>query len=407
MNRLLLAIVLVAMTALTVHAQDISGIWKGELELGTVKLELIFHFDSDKCTLDVPAQGAMGIPVTVNSLSADNISLKIPQLQITYNGKRSGESISGMFVQLGKPFFLMLKPGEAAKINRPQEPKGPFAYTTKDVTFTNSAAGVTLAGTLTYPVDFKAKKGVPVVLMVTGSGPENRDEELFSHKPFFVIADYLATHGIASLRYDDRGVGQSTGKHDTCTTKDFADDAKAGVAYLKSLKEFGQVGILGHSEGGMIAFKLASEGVGDFIVAMAAPGVKGDTLLAEQMNALLSLVDNENYFTAAQARANAKGKSVWTDYFLDYDPTSDIQRTHIPTMAINGTKDMQVSAQTNLKNIKLLMANGHKKNLFREYEGLNHMFQHCTKGIPTEYFEIEETISPEVLADIANWISGL
>lgn len=407
MKRLLLAIVLVAMTALTVHAQDISGIWKGELELGTVKLELIFHFDSDKCTLDVPAQGAMGIPVTVNSLSADNISLKIPQLQITYNGKRSGESISGMFVQLGKPFFLMLKPGEAAKINRPQEPKGPFAYTTKDVTFTNSAAGVTLAGTLTYPVDFKAQKGVPVVLMVTGSGPENRDEELFSHKPFFVIADYLATHGIASLRYDDRGVGQSTGKHDTCTTKDFADDAKAGVAYLKSLKEFGQVGILGHSEGGMIAFKLASEGVGDFIVAMAAPGVKGDTLLAEQMNALLSLVDSENYFTAAQARANAKGKSVWTDYFLDYDPTSDIQRTHIPTMAINGTKDMQVSAQTNLKNIKLLMANGHKKNLFREYEGLNHMFQHCTKGIPTEYFEIEETISPEVLADIANWISGL
>ena len=243
--------------------------------------------------------------------------------------------------------------------------------------------------------------------MVTGSGAENRDEEVFDHKPFLVIADYLARHGVASLRFDDRGVGKSTGSMEGATTKDFADDVLAGIEMLRGLKQFSKVGVLGHSEGGSIAFMLGAKQKVDFIISMAGVGAKGDTALTAQANRTYELMGVPMQVNVAQYRAQvAQLNSPWLNYFLDYDPVPDIQGTRCPVLAINGDKDVQVVSSLNLKGIEMALPKN-KKNLVKEYPSLNHLFQHCTTGLPTEYAGIEETISEEVLGDIATWIIGL
>ena len=402
---------MLALAATQSFGQQISGPWTGQLDLGAQKLTIVLHFDKDAsgkdvCTMDSPDQSAKGIPATLNFISADSVNIAVPSIGMTYAGKLNEGELKGSFSQMGMNLRLDMKPGEV-KHNRPQHPVEPYPYQTKEIAFQNEAANAWFAGTLVYPEGYKEGDKVPVLIMVTGSGAENRDEEVFDHKPFLVIADYLARHGVASLRFDDRGVGKSTGSMEGATTKDFADDVLAGIEMLRGLKQFSKVGVLGHSEGGSVAFMLGAKQKVDFIISMAGVGAKGDTALTAQANRTYELMGVPMQVNVAQYRAQvAQLNSPWLNYFLDYDPIPDIQGTRCPVFAINGDKDVQVVSSLNLKGIEKALSKN-KKNLVKEYPGLNHLFQHCTTGLPTEYAGIEETISEEVLGDIATWINGL
>lgn len=352
-------------------------------------------------------QGAEGIKTEVNVLTADSINITVPDIAATYAGRVTKDVITGCFTQMGMPFKLDLKRG-GVMMNRPQTPQPPLGYTTQEVSFENKAAGAVLSGTLTWPEGYDGKKPVPVVIMVSGSGLQNRDEEVFGHKPFLVLADRLARNGIASLRYDDRGTGKSTGDASKATTSDFMKDAAAGLELLRSMEgKFSRVGVIGHSEGGLIAFMLAADGMTDFIVSMAGTGVKGDTIIAGQSNDALRRTGRPANVTATDIRKQAEtGGNAWLRYFVDYDPADVIASTTCPVMALNGTMDTQVRPRLNLDRIKSLLPHN-AKNSIKEYNGLNHLFQHCTTGFADEYGTIEETMSEDVMKDIAGWINSL
>ena len=388
------------------------GTWTGKLNVGATSLTLVFHFEQTDdhvvCTMDSPDQGAKGIGVYKNYLSEDSVSLSVITLGVNYRAKLKDGQLDGTFVQNGLRLPLVLKKGELER-RRPQMPAAPYPYQTEDITFVNQADNATLSGTLTYPVGYETmkKKDVPVVIMVSGSGLQNRDEELFDHKPFLVLADHLARHGIASLRYDDRAFGKSEGGdriHKDATTLDYKRDAEAGIQHLRSLKKFGKVGVIGHSEGGNIAFMLGADKKVDFVVSMAGVGVKVDTALTAQANKIMELQGQPTRLNVEQYRQNVQAlHSPWMDWFIDYDPTVDISAMKCPVMAINGDKDCQVISTLNLPSIRQLLQKN-KYHLVKEYPSLNHLFQHCQTGLPTEYGNIEETISPEVLTDITKWI---
>ena len=407
MKKIILSICLLCSWAGAFAQKPIEGDWMGKLNLGPQSLTIVLHVNCDaqgkaECTLDSPDQGAKGIAVETDYCSSDSISISLASLALSFQGKLKGDEIVGTFTQ-GQSFPLVLKRGEE-KLNRPQNPVAPYPYKTEEVTFKNVADGATLVGTLSYPIGYKKGK-TPVVLMVTGSGQENRDEEIFDHKPFLVIADYLARHGVATLRYDDRGFGKSTGGDvEHATTLDFMRDAASGVDFLRTSKQFGKVGILGHSEGGSIAFMLGAKGKVDFVISMAGVGVKGDTALTAQANKILELTGQSMRYSTHQYRMNAIIKrSPWLNFFIDYDPSADISKTLCPVMAINGSRDIQVISSLNLAGIKAHLK-PNPKNIIKEYPSLNHLFQHCKTGNVSEYRMIEETISPEVLEDIVRFI---
>ena len=413
MRKIVMAVLMTAMVAIAARGQQISGTWNGQLDLQVMKLNVVFHFDNG-CTLDSPDQGAKGIAGEVKELSEQHVDVAFPSIGAGFSGDLKDGKIVGTFRQMGREIPLTLSRGELVR-QRPQTPQPPYPYEAREVTFKNDEANATLAGTLTLPVGFESLKKRPVVLMVTGSGLQNRDEEIFDHKPFAVIADYLARHGIASLRYDDRGFGQSTGEVANATTADFAQDAEAGIRFLRSMN-FSRVGILGHSEGGSVAFMLGARQAVDFIVALAAPGIKGDTLLVEQTNALLQLSGQPAKMTLKQMRLTMAMQETnpWFDFFTEYDPADDIKGTKCPVFALNGSLDKQVLPESNLNAIRenLTVKNQNSKlkiqnSKFKIYPSLNHLFQHATTGATTEYNHIEETISEEVLRDIAEWINGL
>ncbi|MBO7139231.1 MAG: alpha/beta hydrolase [Prevotella sp.] len=389
------------------------GSWSGKLDLGVASLTLVFHLEQAdgyvKVTMDSPDQSVKGIPVFKDYLSDDSLAVKVEQLNLTYRARLKDDKLVGTFTQNGMSLPLVLAKG-VSEVNRPQTPQPPFPYETEEVTFRNEKDGATLAGTLTWPVGYdpKSKKKPLVALFVTGSGQENRDEEVFDHKPFLVIADYLARQGIATLRYDDRATGASTGGDvKNATSEDFARDAAAGLEYLRNRKAFAKIGVLGHSEGGLIAFMLGAQGKTDFIVSLAGPGVKGDTLLTAQSNRILKLTGMPATMTVEKYRSLQEVQQVpWIKWFIDYDPSADIAATRCPVFALNGSYDCQVISSQNLPAIERLLPKS-KKNLIKEYPGLNHLFQHCTTGLVNECRQIEETISPEVLSDIATWIKGL
>lgn len=397
------------------HAQQITGPWKGTLDTGSQKLEVIFRFShksdgSTVATMDVPAQSATDIPVKLNALTTDSVSLEVSAIRMSYTGKLENGIILGSFTQMGVTFPLELKQGDNVRKIRPQEPAKPYPYETEDIKIRNARAGIMLSGTLTYPVGYKKGDKVPVVIMISGSGGQNRDEELFEHKPFLVIADYLARRGIASFRYDDRGIGKSEGTQSGCTSADLADDAEAVADYMRARNEFNMTGLLGHSEGGMIAFMLGAREKADFIVSMAGPGIQGDTLLAEQKNAIYRLRGFSPEFTTADVRKELEAQmntNIWLEYFFDYDPRHDLEKITVPVMAINGSNDLQVIPSSNLKAIRTILSGRNKDNLIKEYPDLNHLFQHCTPATAMNYYEIDETCSPEVLEDIARWIKEL
>jgi len=397
-----------------------------------VKLPLVFHLNDDNPTMDSPDQGARDIPVTVERDAMGKISIKIPSIGATYEGQWLLKQIVGTFKQWGASLPLTLTPGEE-RLNRPQTPVGPFPYATEEVSFTNGNA--VLKGTLTLPEG--CSRRTPILILVTGSGLQNRDEEIFEHKPFAVIADALAREGIATLRYDDRGFGQSTGDIISCTTEDLKNDALAGIGLLR--ERFDRVGVLGHSEGGTIAIMLAAEGKADFIVSLAGNVVSGaETLLWQNRVALTAAgVSAETVETYCRAlgeafEARMAGKPVqsadkydlpealkqnlavaamqlqtpYMKYFLALDARPMLSRITCPVLALNGSKDQQVEPESNLEALRIGLP-GTTKARIECIEGLNHLFQHCTTGAATEYKEIEETFAPEALEIIIRWLKAL
>ena len=414
-NRKYFVTLLLVLVVLTGQAQvnpttTLLGSWSGKLKVGIMSLTLVLHLEQADgyvaVTLDSPDQGAKGIAAYKEFLSDDSLAVKVESIGMTYRARLKDGQLDGTFAQNGTSIPLVLTKG-VPEVKRPQMPQGPFPYKTEEVTFRNEADSATLAGTLTWPVGYDGKTK-PAVLLVSGSGQQNRDEEVFGHKPFLVIADSLARQGIATLRYDDRATGQSVGGEvKNATTVDFMRDAAAGLAYLRSRKAFGKVGILGHSEGGSIAFMLGARKQADFVVSLAGPGVKGDTLLVRQSNLIMMLSGALPTMSIEKYRQQeAVQQSPWLRWFIDYDPSVDIRQTSCPVFALNGDHDCQVISSLNLTAIRRLLPPS-EKNLIKEYPALNHLFQHCTTGLPTEYGQIEETISSEVLHDIAQWIHNI
>lgn len=397
--------------SITAFAHNFTGSWTGIISAGESSLHIVFNISQDAegntvCTMDSPDQSVKGIPAQIVFESSDSISIRISNLGIEYNGKFNGDMICGVYSQLGLELDLDLK-NEQIVYYRPQNPLPPYPYTTEEIEFVNDEANATLSGTITYPVGYIQGKKVPVVVMVTGSGPQNRDSEIYEHKPFLIIADYLARNGYATLRYDDRCVGKSTGRFQAETTKEVAKDAALAVKYLRDTKKFSKIGVLGHSEGGNVAFMLGADKLIDFAITMAGVGVQGDECLYQQGIAIAKQSGQEYQLTKEQLREYLVGTmSPWYEFFLDYDPASDISKTTCPVLVMNGEKDLQVIASSNVEAIKGNLPKN-KKSQVKIYPGLNHLFQECTTGLPTEYINIEQTISPIVLEDIAAWLKQL
>lgn len=430
MRKILMILALMAVAAVTLKAQ--TGAWTGKLKVSGVELALIFNIGEESATLDVPDQGAKDIPVEVSRDAVGGITLNVPAINASFKGLWAGKVIAGTFTQHGMSFPMTLTPG-APVVRRPQTPVGPFPYATEEVSFSNGDA--VLKGTLIMPADCDRK--TPVLVMVTGSGLQNRDEELFGHKPFAVIADAFARAGIATLRYDDRGFGESTGDVVLCTTEDLKNDALAGVKLLRD--RFERVGVIGHSEGGTIALMLAGERQVDFAVSLAGMIVSGaETLLAQNRRAFESagLPESEveafarllsDTFTAIRTRAPLPSaddyditdalrknyaaalpsfRTPYMEFFLGLDLSASLSGITCPVMALNGTKDTQVQCDRNIAVLKAGLPSN-SRSVIRAEDGLNHLFQHCVTGEVSEYRNIEETFSPEVLSEMIAWIKTL
>lgn len=444
--------------------KSVTGTWLGKIQAAGVSLRVVFNLslkekDSLVATMDSPDQGVKGIKVGPVKLDGKEIDIKAPLLLGEYNGTIKNDTlIEGIWKQAGKTFDLNLsKLKSNFSLNRPQEPKPPFPYTAEDVTFSNTKFNIKLAGTLTIP---EGKGPFPAVILITGSGAQNRDEELLGHKPFWIIADYLTRKGIAVLRFDDRGFGKSQGVYSTATTADLATDAEAAFNYLNNnnLINHTMIGLAGHSEGGMIAPLVASRNREiAFIISIAGPGVKGEELLHRQ-NYDISLASgaeenvikkgisaNRQLFAVVKKEPDNKKAeekmtevikniikkenlsssdstieikqfqssigtltSPWFRYFLTADPSVWWKKVKCPVLILNGAKDLQVAADVNPPAIEKALKSG-KNNSFKTYifPDLNHLFQHCKTGLPSEYGEIEETFSPEVLKIMADWILSL
>jgi pimeloyl-ACP methyl ester carboxylesterase len=439
---------------------------------GTIKvpddstLDFSVELDKDSGTLTIPMQKVKDAKLSGVSVTDKEMKFSVPAFGAYWEMKLAddGKTAVGKLKQNGFELDCTMKRLEAGEtaakeLVRPQDPKPPFPYDSSEVSFENTSAHVKLAGTLLVP---KSNGPLPCVVLVTGSGPQNRDEELMGHKPFLVIADHLARHGIAVLRYDDRGTAKSTGKFADATSDDFADDALAAVTFLTTRKEFDpkKIGIIGHSEGGLIAPMCAVKSPNvAFIVLLAGPGISGAKLLplqgkliaiaegtpaadAEleskqnadllaalvagktstdlkpQMKALVlqqlkSKPENKDksdaeLTTLADKIADDQSKSLdspWLKRFLALDPRESLLHVTCPVLALNGEKDLQVPPKENLTAVQAaLQAGGNKDFTTRELPNLNHLFQTCKTGSPSEYAKIEETISPAALDEMTTWI---
>jgi hypothetical protein len=441
------------------QSQSVEGFWAGALDTGAFKLRLVMKFSRTpdgklKGLLDSVDQGASDIPMDVVTFQNDALHVEIKNLGAMYDGKLSadGTQITGEFMQGGAKLPLDLKRIEKASdvaIKRPQTPTKPYPYDEIDVTYQNQQDKITFGATLTVP---RGAGPFPAVVLITGSGLEDRNEALFGHQPFLVLADYLTRRGIAVLRADDRGMGGTTKGAPNDTSENYAGDALAGVAFLKTRKEINpkQIGLIGHSEGGMIA-PMAAVRSNDvaFIVLMAGPGIVGDKLLVMQ-NGLISAAEcpnevKESVAQSAKVLAIAKDEkdpaiakqkiqaedarlaaaarkkleaqlsasatridqilSPWFHFFLNYDPRPALMKIHIPVLALNGESDMQVPAREDLAGIEQALNDGGN----RDYKivllpKLNHLFQTSRTGSPSEYGAIEETIAPVALETMGNWI---
>jgi len=455
------ALIAIAMSA---NAQSkLPGNWEGKLDAGSMTLRMVLKVEEAdgkySGLLSSPDQGVSNIPIGPVQLKGDSVFFSAGP-NANYEGKLNSEVINGVWHQNGMTLPLDLaKTEKPSEVVRPQTPIPPFQYESEDVSFTNADKSITYGGTITIPRTPGTK---PALLLVTGSGAQNRDEELAGHKPFAVIADYLTNKGYIVLRVDDRGVGKTTGSRKTATSADYAKDANAAIDYLKSRKEVNpkKIGIMGHSEGGMIAPMVAtSRNDIDFIILEAGPGVKIYELMEDQSAASLEsqgmpagiIADYRKLYrgfeqslitgtSAADARNKmnevmkawlkvAKPGSIeivgttdsartkfiddfveiyndkWFMYFLKYDPQPTLQNLKCKVLAINGSKDIQVLPKSNLEGIRQSLAKSKSKKYdVVELEGLNHLFQECNKCTVTEYGTLDQTISPKALSTVSDWL---
>jgi fermentation-respiration switch protein FrsA (DUF1100 family) len=434
-----------------VKPSDIDGPWIGTLDAGAgIKLRVVFHIVSTESglvsTMDSPDQGMNGLPTTKTTRDGSKLKIDVQKISGTFEGTIDADtnSIVGTWSQGAEMALVLrrLKDQSELELRRPQNPTKPYPYHDEDVSYENKVQNVTLAATLTIP---SGKGPFPAVVLITGSGPQDRDESLLGHKPFLVLSDYLTRHGIAVLRADDRGTAKSTGDFSTATTADFATDTEAGIAYLKTRAEVNphKIGLIGHSEGGIIAPMIAARNSDvAFIVMMAGSGVPGDEILVAQVQAIaessgktheealkiaarqreiLALVKSEKDPAVlekelkqklagdgleAQAGIEIKAfTSPWFRYFMTYDPASALRKVTCPVLAINGEKDVQVPPKQNLPAIRKALEQGGNKHFeVEELPRLNHLFQTAKTGSPAEYASIEETISPVALEKMSSWI---
>lgn len=464
---LLITILILQLTALNAQTlpAEIAGKWMGKLNVG-IELRLVFNFeisgDTIYTTIDSPDQGVNGIPTEKTTLIDNEITITIPVIGGSFIGKFYADSsiINGNWFQSGGSIPIILSKVDFVEpLKRPQNPVKPYPYKEENVVFKNkNTDDVFLAGTLTIPPGsgpFKA------VILVSGSGQQNRDEFILGHSPFLVLSDRLTRNGIIVLRYDDRGVGESTGDFNTATTKDFAGDANAAVKYLKSRKDLNisEIGIAGHSEGGLIAPMTATENKDvDFIVLLAGPGIPGDSILNLQgdliakasgftdsmlfyyssiRRSIIKVVIEEHDLNVITQKIITLNKeflrttpqyildqmqisendttnavdfyaNVWTKYFLSYDPRPTLEKLKIPVLALNGTNDLQVPYKENLSAIEEALKKSRSENYkVLEMKGLNHLFQVSNTGSPGEYSTLEETFNEDTMEIIANWILQL
>jgi uncharacterized protein len=446
--------------------KGIEGIWQGTLKISGIELRILFKIKVEQdgsfsATMDSPDQGAKDIPVSEVIFENDSLRIEVKVVMGKYIGLFDEEKniIKGNWVQSGMTLPLVLKHlDKAPEMNRPQTPEKPYPYNEEEVEYRNEKAGIKLAGTLTFP---KGSAPFPTVILITGSGAQNRDEEIFGHRPFLVLADYLTRLGIAVLRVDDRGVGGSGGSISQSTTADFAGDVLSGVRFLKSRDEIdtSKIGLIGHSEGGIIAPMVAanSDDV-SFIVLMAGTGLTGEAILYLQAALIaktnganeeaiaknrilqeklfkilkeetdnietekkLKQVLQESHELFSEAEKEKLGNmdsqidiqlkqltSKWIRFFLTYDPKVALTKVKCPVLAINGEKDLQVPPRENLIAIEdALTLGGNNNYSIKELPDLNHLFQTATTGSPNEYGKIEETISPSALKIIGDWILEL
>jgi len=442
---------------------SIEGIWQGKLKVPGTELSIVFKISQNPegtltATLDSPDQGVTGIPVEEVIFKDNTLHLEVKSVGGVYEGKVSEDFlvIEGEWKQSGGTFPLTVnRVDKAVEILRPQVPKKPYPYIEEEVAYENKEAGITLAGNLTLP---PGKGPSPVVLLISGSGPQDRNETIYNHHPFLVLADYLTRQGIAVLRVDDRGVGESTGDFSQATSVDFASDVLAGIEYLKTRKEINpeQIGLIGHSEGGLIAPMVAVKSPDvAFIILMAGTGLTGEEILYLQ-GALISRAMgvseediaknrqfNEKIFSVIKEEKDKKNAeerlrqmfmedwekmsdekkeqigdpevflkaqlqnllSPWLKFFLIYDPKPTLSKVKCPVLAINGEKDLQVPPKENLSAIEeALKVGGNQNYTIKELPNLNHLFQTAQTGLPAEYAKIEETISPVALKIISDWI---
>ncbi len=449
--------------------------WRGDLQVGGQQIAIAIAIGKTDLGLvgaiDIPVQGARGIPLIVTE-TPKGYHLVLPGgVNAVYEFERAADgSLVGGMTQGGFSAPLTLRPAPGYKVlgrGRPQDPQPPFPYTEREAAIAHPF-GHSLAGTLTIPTNTAlARDGkFPAVVLVSGSGPQNRDEELLGHRPFAVIADALARKGVAVLRYDDRGTGRSKGSFGGCDTLDFATDADAASEYLKAQSEIDRdrIGMLGHSEGGMIAPLVSmwqNQGVGatdpemaaiSFLVLLAAPGQRGAEVLTWQtgeimraegvsedavtavllahvqvMNAVIDKKGPEELRVAVEAligaQVAASGATMdaaalqgatdgavasiqdkWMSTFIAYDPIGALERCRVPVYAMAGEKDLQVDGRVNLDLIAAAAKKGGIPAQTRLYPGLNHLFQPCKTGSVSEYGEIEVTIDATALNDMVAWV---
>ena len=467
MKKQILVCTLLSVTLFSSAQTAFTGMWEGKMNAG-VELRMIFHISQDALknfvvTIDCPDQGLRDIKTTAEFIN-DSIHLEITQFQASYSCKLSSDStIKGVFKQTASMPLDLKKISRIAKKKRPQTPIGPFPYKKEDLVYTNMDKSISYGATITIP---HGTGPFPAALLLTGSGQQNRDEEMMEHKPFAVIADHLTRNGFIVLRVDDRGIGNTTGDIFSSTTRDFANDAIVGLNYLKSRKEVdkSKIGLIGHSEGGMIAQIIAAERSDiHFVIMLAAPGEKTLKLMHEQNVAFLTKAGlPENYIThyldlydsmlttivttdtamitrkikalvdlwTAKTASNIvmattgikdeKSKNdfinqfvsqvgrPWFKYFLNYDPAPYIKKITSHVLAVNGNKDIQVISNTNLAAMEAALKEGRSKSFeVKELEGLNHLFQECKMCTVSEYGQIEQTISPVLLEMITKWLKKL
>lgn len=434
---------------------SVEGVWQGALEANGLRLRFQLHVTHDDqkhllAALDSPDQGISGLPAVSVTQKFTVFHFEIPVVQGVYEGNLNAAKtlITGNWTQGGITHNLNFqRSDQLVELARPQSPRKPYPYREEEVTFANPKAQILLAGTLTLP---SGQGPFTAAILIAGSGPHDRDENVAGHRPFLVLADHLTRKGIAVLRYDKRGIGKSSGKYDQATTEDFASDATAALDYLKNRKEINakKIGLIGHSEGGLIAPMIASRSSDvAWIVLLAAPGLKGEQIMLLQSEMILKAAgfDDEriaktrdfnlqSYALARKERdpevletklsdlVDSTGMSTtlppttlkpqaqmmtspWFRFFLDYDPIPALKKTQCPVLAINGDKDLQIASKENLAQIeKALQEGGNKDFQTHELAGLNHLFQHAPTGSPMEYGGIQETFAPEALTFVSDWI---